>query len=149
MVSNALAVARLAADDLDYEAAFRALCAVHSEMRRDGVSADLLLRRAHCRFALGNFLGAAFDAERVVRERPAWSDAQYLKGQACLAMAGVRDGTVHPGVGVYMPPDGLPERDHLLDVAERCFASVLRADPDDVQAVRGLATVQGWRASPL
>ena len=146
MVSNTLAVARLASDDLDYEAAFRALCDVHSEMRRDGVGVDLLLRRAHCRFALGNFLGAAFDAERVVRERPGWTDALYVKGQACLAIAAVKEGILRPGVGVYMPPEGLPERKHILGVAERCFEAVLERQPEDTQAQRGLATVQAMRS---
>lgn len=134
----------LPSDDLDYAAAFSALAEVHAEIQRDGVSAGLLLRRAHARFALGNYLAAAFDAERVVREQPEWVDGHYVKGQACLAMAAVKLGFAFPGVGVYMPPDGLPPRAHLLSVAQRCFESVLGRNPGDTQASRGLATAQDW-----
>jgi len=135
----------LPSDDLDYAAAFAALCQVHSEIKRDGVSPCLLLRRAHARFALGNFLAAAFDAERVVREQPDWVDAHYLKGQACLAMAAVRLGRARPGVGVYMPVEGLPPLAHLLNVARRSFQSVLDRSEDDRQAQRGLRLVDEWQ----
>ena len=147
MAPKAQALARplLATDDLDYEAAFRALAEVHSEMRRDGVSTQLLLRRGLARFALGNYLAAAFDAERVARQEPDSMDAHYLKGQACVAMAAVRAGLAHPGIGVYMPSEALPERSHLLAVAQRSFEVVLRSDPDDRQARRGLATVNEWQ----
>jgi len=133
------------ADDVDYAAAFAILSDVHSRMQRDGVSAELLLRRGHARYALGNFLAAAFDAERVARAEPAVLDAQYLKGQACRAMAAVKFGVVRPGVGVYLPPEGLPSRRHLLDVAAGAFETVLRSNPDDAQARRSLKTALAWK----
>ena len=143
--SMAIATRRLLpADDLDYTAAFSALAEVHAEMRRDGVSSDLLLRRGHARFALGNYLAAAFDAERVAREDPDIADAHYLKGQSCLAMAAVKLGLARPGIGVYMPVEGLPSRSHLLAVAKRAFEAVLGRNPDDTQALRGLNTAQAW-----
>lgn len=136
----------LPSDDLDYAAAFAALCQVHSEIKQEGVCARLLLRRAHARFALGNYLAAAFDAERVAREHPEWVDAHYLKGQACLAMAAVRLGRARPGVGVYMPVEGLPPLAHLLNVARRAFQSVLDRNEDDRQAQRGLRLVDEWQS---
>lgn len=144
---QALAQPLLPADDLDYAAAFAALAHVHAEIARDGASAARLLRRGHARFALGNYLAAAFDAERVAREEPGWVDALYLKGQACLAMAAVRLGLARPGVGVYMPTDGLPPLGHLLDVARRAFEAVVGRSPDDRQAQRGLALAKAWGTS--
>ncbi|MCA1818960.1 MAG: hypothetical protein ABR562_03290 [Thermoplasmatota archaeon] len=149
-MANTLETRRLLpSDDLDYAAAFAALSEVHAEMHREGVSMERLLRRGHARFALGNYLAAAFDAERVAREEPGWVEAHYLKGQACLAMAAVKLGFAFPGVGVYMPAEGLPSRSHLLDVAQRAFELVLGRNPDDRQAARGLATAREWDARTM
>lgn len=147
-MNRASTVSRLlSCDDLDYVAAFAALAEVHARMQRDGSGPDLLLQRAYARFALGNYLAAAFDAERVAREEPSRVDAHYLKGQACLAMAAVRLGIASPGIGVYMPPEGLPPLDHLVQVAHRAFAQVLRQSPDDLQAQKGLEAAEAWRPS--
>lgn len=131
--------------DLDYGDAFRNLANIELMMRREGSTAELLLRRAHAMLALGNFLRAAFDAEEVARGDPACSEAQFVKGRASLAMAAIRMGMARPGVGSYLPRSSLPKTVDLLAMAEQCFAAVLARNPDDAQAARALAATAKLR----
>ncbi|MEA3190365.1 MAG: hypothetical protein QOD77_947 [Thermoplasmata archaeon] len=124
--------------DLDYEEGFRALVAIEAEMMVQGVSAERLLRRGHARFALGNFLAAAFDAERAIRMDPHNPEGDYLKGQAFLAMAAVKHGVARPAIGTGLPKKALPPRRHLLLTARNCFQRVLALNPDDPQARKAL-----------
>jgi tetratricopeptide (TPR) repeat protein len=124
--------------DADYGEAFRCLASVQAAMLREGATKELVLRRCHARFALGNYLAAAFDAERASRLDPECSEADYLKGQAFLALAAMKEGLVGPGIGAHIPSAVLPRRHHLLLTARKCFLRVLAANPDDVQAQREL-----------
>jgi tetratricopeptide (TPR) repeat protein len=127
--------------DLDYGDAFQNLAAIELTMRREGNTEELLLRRAHAMLALGNYLRAAFDAEEVARGNPESSEAQYVKGQASLAMAAIRMGLARPGIGSYLPRSSLPKTVDLLAMAKQCFASVVARHPEDPQAARALAAV--------
>ncbi len=129
----------LAASDLDYSQAFAALAAIELEIRRDGVTPELVLRRGYARFALGNYLAATFDAESALRSDPMCTEARFLKGTSMLALAAVKHGIAAPGIGPAVPPKGLPPRRHLLLTARESFQIVLAANSDDEQARRGLA----------
>lgn len=139
----------LPSPDLDYTAGFRVLADVQAEIIREGLSRERVLRRGAALLALGNYLGAAFDAERALRLDPTWSEANYLKGQAFLALAGVKHGVVRPGPGAYLPLKALPPSRHLLLTARQCLLSVLAGEPSDPQAVQGLAACDTLlRATP-
>lgn len=125
--------------DLDYTAGFRVLADVQAEIVRDGMSRERVLRRGAALLALGNYLGAAFDAERALRLDPRWAEANYLKGQAFLALAGVKHGVARPGPGAYLPLKALPPRRHLLLTARQCLLTVLAGEPSDPQALKALA----------
>lgn len=128
----------LPSPDLDYTAAFQVLARVQAEVLRDGLDREKVLRRGAALLALGNYLGAAFDAERALRMAPAWGEAHYLKGQAFLALAGVKHGVARPGPGTYLPLRALPSRRHLLLTARQCFLAVLAQEAGDPQARKGL-----------
>lgn len=129
----------LPSPDLDYTAGFRVLADVQAEIVRDGLSRERVLRRGAALLALGNYLGAAFDAERALRLDPTWGEANYLKGQAFLALAGVKHGVARPGPGAYLPLKALPPRRHLLLTARQCLLAVLAGEPSDPQALQALA----------
>lgn len=137
----------LPSPDLDYPAAFRVLADVQAEIVRDGFSRERVLRRGAALLALGNYLGAAFDAERALRLDATWTEAHYLKGQAFLALAGVKQGVARPGPGAYLPLKALPPGRHLLLTARQCFVVVLARGGGDPQAVKGLAACDGLLAS--
>jgi tetratricopeptide (TPR) repeat protein len=128
----------LPSPDLDYTGAFRVLADVQAEIVRLGLSRERVLRRGAALLALGNYLGAAFDAERALRMDPLWAEAHYLKGQAFLALAGVKHGIARPGPGAYLPMEALPPRRHLLLTARQCLLDVLARRPDDPQAGKAL-----------
>src|SRR5688572_4841932 len=94
--------------EVDYAAGFRKLARLHVKACREGLTKDLALKRAYVLFAVGNPLGAAFDCERALRLDPLSGEAHFLKGQAMLAMAGVKHGLVAPGPGAYLPNKILP-----------------------------------------
>lgn len=133
--------------DMDYAAGFRVLADVQAEVVRDGLTRERVMRRGAALLALGNYLGAAFDAERALRMDPLWSEANYLKGQAFLALAGVKHGVARPGPGAYLPLKALPPRRHLLLTSRQCFLSVLARAPSDPQALKGLAACDVLMAS--
>jgi hypothetical protein len=128
----------VAPPDLDYEAAFRCLATVEARIATRGTNAARVLRRGFASMALGNYLAAALDAEWVLRGEPEKLEAQYLKGQACLAMAAVKAGVARPGIGVFLPASALPPRARLLELATDSFQRVLSQNPDDSQARKGL-----------
>lgn len=132
--------------DMDYPAAFRVLAGVQVEVTRSGLTRERVLRRGAALLALGNYLAAAFDAERALRMDPEWTEAHYLKGQAFLALAGVKHGVARPGPGAYLPLEVLPRRRHLLLTARQCFLSVLARLPTDPQASQGLAATDALLA---
>lgn len=140
------ALPHLPSPDLDYTTAFRVLADVQAEVLRLGLSRERVLRRGAALLALGNYLGAAFDAERALRLDPAWAEAHYLKGQAFLALAGVKHGIARPGPGAYLPMAALPPRRHLLLTARQCLLDVLARRPDDPQAGKVLAAADGLLA---
>jgi tetratricopeptide (TPR) repeat protein len=125
--------------ELDYAAGFQRLAKLHLKVRRGGLTKALAVQRAHVLFSLGNPLGAAFDCERALRLDPTFAEAHFVKGQAMLAMAGVKEGLVQPGPGTYLPHTVLPPRRDLLMAAEACFEKALFHNPDDPQALRALA----------
>jgi tetratricopeptide (TPR) repeat protein len=127
----------LADPDLDYRKAFAALIAVEAEIAREGPDVPRVLRRGFARFALGNYLAAAFDAERAARLDPACMEAEFLKGEALLAVAAVKHGVAPTGVGAAVPRRALPPRRHLLLTAEASFRRVLAENPGDAQAEKG------------
>lgn len=129
--------------DADYEASFRALADVQAEAQtRGALTPRLALRRAHAQFALGNYMAAAFDAERAARLDPMSTEAEFLRGQSFLALAAVKHGVARPGVGSPIAPSTLPPRRHLLLTAKRCFDRVLERNPDDLQARKDMAATQ-------
>lgn len=128
----------LPSPDLDYAAAFRVLADVQAEIVREGLDRQRVLRRGAALLALGNYLSAAFDAERALRFDPTWTEASYLKGQAFLALAGVKHGVARPGPGAYLPIRALPPRRHLLLTARQCLLAVLARGSDDPQATKAL-----------
>lgn len=128
----------LPSPDLDYAAAFRVLADLQAEIVRDGLNKERVLRRGAALLALGNYLGAAFDAERALRMAPAWTEAHYLKGQAFLALAAVKHGVARPGPGAYLPVTALPPRRHLLMTARQALLWVLAREPSDPQAMKAL-----------
>ena len=136
----------LPSPDLDYAGAFRVLADVQAEIVRHGLSRERALRRGNALLALGNYLAAAFDAERALRMDPAWSEAHYLKGQCFLALAGVKHGIARPGPGAYLPLQALPPRRHLLLTARQSLLDVLARRPDDPQASKVLAAADGLLA---
>ncbi len=140
------ALPHLPSPDLDYAGGFRVLATVQAEILRQGMTRERVLRRGAALLALGNYLGAAFDAERALRMDPAWSEAHYLKGQAFLALACVKHGVARPGPGAYMPMQALPPRRHLLLTARQCLLQVLATRPDDPQAGKALSAADGLLA---
>lgn len=132
----------LAPADLNYARAFRTLSSVQGEIMREGLTLELLLRRANVRMALGNYLAAAFDSERAVGIDPDNIEAQYLRGQSYLALAAVKHGVARPGVGADIPVRALPPRRHLLETARECFRRVLAARPDDQQATKAMVATE-------
>lgn len=137
----------LPSPDLDYPQAFRVLAGVQAEIVRDGLTRERVLRRGAALLALGNFLAAAFDAERALRLDPTWGEANYLKGQAFLALAGVKHGVARPGPGAYLPVQALPPRRHLLLTARQCLLAVLAQEPEDPQAFKALGACDALLAS--
>lgn len=133
-----LALPYMPAAELDYAAGFRKLARLHVKACREGLTKDLALKRAHILFAVGNPLGAAFDCERALRLDPLSGEAHFLKGQAMLAMAGVKHGLVAPGPGAYLPSKILPPRRDLLMAARACFDKAMSCNPQDPQAPKAL-----------
>src|SRR5207249_3065343 len=107
----------LAPADMDYGRAFQTLADVQGDVIREGLTTELLLRRCHARYALGNYLAAAFDAERVLQTDRACAEALYVKGLAMLALAAVKHGIARPGVGADVPVEALPSRKQLIESA--------------------------------
>lgn len=133
--------------DLDYARSFGVLATVQAEIVREGLTRERVLRRGTALLALGNYLSAAFDAERALRMDPTWGEAHYLKGQAFLAMAGIKHGVTQPGPGAYLPMKALPPRIHLLRTARQSLLAVLAQRPDDPQARKSLSAADGLLAS--
>jgi tetratricopeptide (TPR) repeat protein len=125
--------------DFDYAAAFGCLAAVQAKINCYGATPELVLRRGLALMSLGNYLAAAYDAERVLQTEGSNLEAHYLHGQACLALAAVRAGVLRPGLAAAMPTAALPSRMELLDAAQQAFEVVLGRNPEDAQAQRGLA----------
>lgn len=125
--------------DADYTNAFQCLVAVQWQIQRQGPCADLILRRAHARYALGNFLSAALDAGKALSLDPSCVEASFLEGEAFLALAALKHGIARPGPGAPLSTDDvLPRRRHLLAAAQRSFRRVLTARPADTQAKEAL-----------
>lgn len=125
--------------DFDYAEAFGCLAAVQAKINSYGATPELVLRRGLALMSLGNYLAAAYDAERVLQTQPDLAEAHFLHGQACLALAAVKTGVLRPGLAASLPAEALPSRRELLDAARQAFAFVLDQNPQDAQAQRGLA----------
>lgn len=144
-----LTVPYLPPSDLDYGASFQLLLKVQAEIRLMGADPARTLRRGHARLALADYLGAAFDAEHVIRVPPSHPgaqflpEAQFLKGQAMLALAAMKHGVVRPGIGIASArlEASLPPRRDLALTAKHCFQLVLATNPLDAQAERALDAV--------
>ena len=125
--------------ELDYAEGFRKLAKIHVRAQREGLTKELALQRAHIMFSVGNPLGAAFDCERVLRFDAHCGEAHFLKGQALLAMAGLKHGIVSPGPGAYSPAKMLPSRRDLLWGAYCCFEKAILCNHKDGQARKARA----------
>lgn len=132
--------------DFDYAAAFGCLAAVQAKINCYGATPELVLRRGLALLSLGNYLAAAYDAERVLQTEPDLVEAHYLHGQACLALAAVKTGLLRPGLAASLPAAALPTKLELLEAAKQAFEVVLRQNPDDAQAMKGLAATEGLRS---
>ncbi|MCA1819018.1 MAG: hypothetical protein LC620_03025, partial [Halobacteriales archaeon] len=103
--------------DFDYAAAFGCLAAVQAKINCYGATPELVLRRGLALLSLGNYLAAAYDAERVLQGEPDLVEAHYLHGQACLALAAVKTGALRPGMAAALPAAALPAKRELFDAA--------------------------------
>ena len=131
--------------DFDYAAAFGCLAAVQAKINCYGGTPELVLRRGLALMAMGNYLAAAYDAERVLQTDATNNEAHYLHGEACLALAAVKCGMLRPGLAAAHPAAALPTQGELLDAAQQAFETVLAGNPDDAQAQRGLDATRRLR----
>lgn len=131
--------------DFDYAAAFGCLAAVQAKINCYGGTPELVLRRGLALMAMGNYLAAAYDAERVLQTDATNNEAHYLHGEACLALAAVKAGMLRPGIAAAHPAAALPTQGELLDAAQQAFETVLAGNPEDAQAQRGLAGTRRLR----
>jgi len=131
--------------DFDYTAAFGCLAAVQAKINCYGATPELVLRRGLALLSLGNYLGSANDAERVLQSDPSLLEAHWLHAQSCLALAAVRTGLLRPGLATGLPVSALPSRRELLQAAKDGFARILAVNPDDAQARKGLDAAERFR----
>jgi tetratricopeptide (TPR) repeat protein len=137
--------AQVPSPDFDYTAAFGCLAAVQAKINCYGSTPELVLRRGLALLSMGNYLAAAYDAERVLQTEPDNAEGHYLHGQACLALAAVKMGMLRPGLAASIPVSALPSRRELLDAAQQAFEVVLARNPDAAQARRGLEGTERLR----
>lgn len=125
--------------DADYVDQFQRLAELNLQMKRDGPSKSLLLRRSLLEAALGNFHAgrvAAKDAVLLDREDP---ECLFQQGMSCLFLAYAEAGAV-----ATSPADSGWEDipvDQLLREAEEAFLAAAASNPEDEESKRLAAEV--------
>jgi tetratricopeptide (TPR) repeat protein len=127
--------------DLDYVEAFQALAQLTLELRRNGPSVELLLRRGQLERGVGNHESSLRSAQQAVALDPANPEGPYEVGLAYfyLALAKAHALPVAPRAhGSQLPAEGVAE---LLGLAIEAFSRTFELNPNDEDAAQDLAAL--------
>lgn len=125
--------------DLDYVNGFQELARLNLQLRREGPSVELLLRRASLERAVGNHrasLDAVLDAQRLA---PDHAEVQYELGVTYFFLAMSEAGALPVGpLHRSAPTEGVRA---LLSAALDAFTTVIELNPADAEAARDLGAI--------
>lgn len=129
----------VSAPNLDYVESFQTLSALNLEMRRQGPSAPLLLRKAILEMGCGNYaacLSAALDAAAM---EPLSAETHHQVGSAYFLLALARSGAVPAGPGhAHEDQPAIV----LLSKSIDSFRQSIRLNPGDEEADADLAILE-------
>ncbi len=125
--------------DLDYVENFQALARLNLEIERHGPSAPRLLRRAVLEMDVGNYEASYQAAKDALVLNPESGEAHFQRGLACLLMACVQADAIAGAPGMEAPR-GMNMID-LVREASEAFGKAAHLNPDDEEAVEGLAQI--------
>lgn len=125
-------------NDLDYVSGFQDLSRLNLQLRRDGPSMELLLRKANLERAVGNHrasLEAVVSAQELA---PDHVEVHYELGMTYFFLAMAEAGALPVGPRNGGSPEGIRA---LLTLALGAFTFVLERNPADPDAARDLAAI--------
>lgn len=127
--------------ETDYLEHFQALARVNLEMRQQGPTAQLLVRKSFLEADIGNYTAALDAARDAIDVAPTLSEARYQEGMSLMLLAFSRVGLLAGSPGLASP---LARARTLLEQSRDAFAATLEINPADEEAELDLQALEAF-----